>query len=683
MKKKIIALILAGLMLINSGCSYTVPVSVKDTPVQNNNIGTPWINSNIQANITDERELSPRDDFYLYANYDWLKSAHLNNGQSSETSFSEASAATDNKCLDVLLDDSLKGHDALIVQSFYKAWLDWDARNAAGLDPIKGTIEDIESIGSIDELSDFICDPDRSWRVPTFLGVANSVSFDDSSSYITFIFNDNFTLGDAAEYSQRTEKGDRYYEASLLVAGTDLTRLGYSDKEVNDMFSKRIALEEKLAGASLTNADKLRSDYYAKINNVCTPSQVDELGKNFPIKRFIKSLQYDNAKEFLVMQPDLIKKVDEIYTDDNLDSIKAYMIVGFVIGRSGTLDRIDQDAHLKYRNIISGASGSKPDEIEAYSTVRSLLPTAMDKAYLSKYDASGMKERIKVLCGQVIDSYRDILAGEEWLSADAKKAALEKLDNIKINAVYPDKWKDTSSLDLEGLSIYDCYKAIDEYENALDRMNTGGRVDNEIWEFDILDSNAYYNLQDNSINIILGLLEEPFYYDGIPDEDLLGGLGTMIGHEISHAFDSKGAMFDKDGNYRSWWTDEDSTAFSERAEGLKEYYNTIIVMDGQHVNGEKIEGEAIADMAGLKSMLIASEKYDDFDYDRFFRSYAYIWRGIFTREAALKRITQDSHPMPYLRANVTLAQFDKFCSTYDIKEGDNMYIKPEDRIAVW
>jgi putative endopeptidase len=360
------------------------------------------------------------------------------------------------------------------------------------------------------------------------------------------------------------------------------------------------------------------------------------------------------------------------------------MLVGFVLARAGRLtDRASYDAFLDADNRIRGASGRMPDELVAYGNVRGLLSTPMARAYIDRYDASKVKEQITDICRQVISCYRDMLAEEDWLSATTRRKAVEKLDAITINAVYPDTWVDYSGLDLTGLSFYECMTAIERFYQELDRSHTNGRVDRKLWDGDILDQNAYYFPQDNSINIILGLLEKPFYYDGMSDEELLGGIGAVIGHEISHAFDPTGAQFDKDGNLASWWTAEDHAAFQARAARLVDYFDGISVWDGLNVSGSSVQGEASADMAGLKVMLRIARDRPGFDYQKFFTSYATIWRRIVTRELAYYMTTQDPHPLNYLRTNTTLQQFDEFMDAFGIQPGDAMYLAPEDRVTIW
>ncbi len=220
------------------------------------------------------------------------------------------------------------------------------------------------------------------------------------------------------------------------------------------------------------------------------------------------------------------------------------------------------------------------------------------------------------------------------------------------------------------------------YEDALDKINK--TVDKELWRLDILETNAFYEETDNSINIIPGFFCDATYRSDMSIEEKYARLGSVIGHEISHAFDTSGAQYDADGNINNWWTDEDYAAFTERAGKLAAYFDQVVAFDdGTPCHGQMVQGEAIADMAGLKCMLEMAKKIEGFDYDAFFKAHANIWALVGTLQRMEEAALTDVHPLNYLRANVSIAQYDEFYDTYGIKEGDGMYIAPEDRIAVW
>ena len=352
-----------------------------------------------------------------------------------------------------------------------------------------------------------------------------------------------------------------------------------------------------------------------------------------------------------------------------------------------TADMLDREAYglsVEKNNTVNGATGQKTDEEYAYEVLTDKLPEVVSRAYVEKYDYTETKQDIEDICFDIIGYYRQMLEGEDWLSDETKALALEKLDNIIVKAVYPDEWYDYSGLSLDGLSLVESVRAIDKFEKAKKLEKVGKRAAREEWTItNILEANAFYNPSDNSINIILGILGGEFYGDNMTDEEKYGGIGAVIGHEISHAFDTFGAQFDKDGNMVNWWTDEDYAAFQERAAKLAAYYDRIAVFSGELVTGSQIKTEAIADMTGMKSLLSIAATYDDFDYAAFFEQYARVWKETITPEFEYYLMRQDTHPLCYLRTNVTLQQFDEFYDTYDVQPENIMYLAEEDRILVW
>ena len=235
------------------------------------------------------------------------------------------------------------------------------------------------------------------------------------------------------------------------------------------------------------------------------------------------------------------------------------------------------------------------------------------------------------------------------------------------------------------MGLFDAVKALKKYniqKYFYDRLNQ--KVDHDLWIQDVVVVNAYYQPSENSINIIAGIIGGDFYSPEMSYEEKLGGIGMVIGHEVSHAFDTNGAQFGKTGNVESWWTDEDKANFKARAERLIKYVSTFKVDDtGENYNGSLVQTETIADMAGVKAMLGIAEGRENFDYDKFFRQYAKTWKMIQTQEMSDLRVKTDVHALPYIRVNAIVQQYREFYSTYGVNAGDKMYLAPEDRVAVW
>lgn len=658
-------------------------VSADVTEAANVTGGNPWINSDIQSNILGVENPSFKDDFNVAVNQEWAKTAKIADGYSSYSEFDAVNDIVKNKAIEALKDDSLTGHDADLVRAYFNAYLDWDSRNAQGLTPLKDIIDDVNTISNLDDLKKFVCDTERSFYVTTFVGVGNDTDFYDSNKYVTYITNPSFILGDAAEYENETEMGTLIREAYGQLFSKMMVRMGYTEEEAADYFEAALSIDKTIAASSFTNDEMNSPDIYDKMLNYYEPSEIADIMPNYPLVDYIKSQGYDKAKSYVVLEPEALKAVSDLFTEENVENIKKYMIVNLALSMSNMLDRQTYDDSTEAENAISGSTGTLPDEELAFYSVNRNLAEPMGKTYMEKYDVEEVTKNVTEICKDVVEVYREMLESEEWLSDETKKIAIEKLDAMDINVVSPEKWVDYSQLDLEGLSYFEISKAISQFEWERDVANTNGEVDKGLWSMSTLETNAYYSPQNNSINILLGILDGNFYHDGMSKEEMYGGIGVVIGHEISHAFDTNGAQFDKNGNYANWWTEEDFTAFKDRAQKLIDYYNTITVMGDYKVNGENVQTEAIADMTGIKAMLTLAAKEDNFDYQLFFKTFAQDWREIITYESEVYSLQQDVHPLSYLRTNVSVQQFEEFYTAFDVKEGDGMYLAPDKRVSVW
>lgn len=678
MKKKLLALLLACSMLAASGCGK----GTSDTGTQTGG-GIPWIDSDLKENITADMELSPKEDFHLYVNHSWLLENEIPEGYSTSGPFLDVYMDTTKKAQALLEDETIEGHEAALCRELYQTWMDWDQRNALGMEPVMAQVKDIRSIQSIEELSAFLCDEERSRNVPAFLSCVNSVDLNDASSYVVDVVNDGLLLQDSAEYEKRTEQGERYEKAFGELGAVMLKKAGFSQEEAEKVLEQVLELETELAGGTLTMEEQMSPDLFERINNVYTMEELKGLCSRFPVTEMIRSQGYGNGERLRVTEPDYFTVLDGLYNEENLEKIKSYMLFKYLTSMAFYLDQEAFDAEIQFENTVGGSTGRLPDEEYAFEVVMGSLPQPLSRAYIEKYDASKEKQDIVRMCEEIIGVYRRMLEDQEWMSEETRHMAVEKLENIKINAVYPDEWEDYSGLSIEGLSLTEALNEIGDFETARDWNRTNQKADRDEWEMNTLESNAYYNPQNNSINILLGILGSEFYRKDMTEEQLYGGIGSVIGHEISHAFDTNGAQFDKEGNLSNWWTDEDLDAFKARADRLIAYYDGITAYGGCQVPGKNIQTEAIADMAGVKCLLMIAEKKEGFDYDSFFRQYASVWRRLSSPEFEYLCLNQDSHPLHYLRTNATLQQYEEFYETYDIQPGDTMYLAPEERVAVW
>ena len=546
----------------------------------------------------------------------------------------------------------------------------------------------MQSAKSIKDITEYLTSDDAMIdRIGLFLLIVRNDPL-DSSSYGLTIASTPLSLDDADEYASLTENGKRIKKAEEEKVAYMLGRIGMQDDEAKAVIEGAQAFETTIAGSMMGTMASNDPDSLEKTLNRVTLDDIKKIEGDVPLTAFMEKYGYAKSDKIILLEPDWLKGLASAYTEDNVESIKAYILSSLA---RNYIDRTDEEAFREYQRISNEKSGlteSQPDEELAYTEAKELFPYCFDRLYVDKYVTESMRGEIRGFCEESIDSYREMLSQIDWMSDETKKEAINKLDHIAIHAVYPDKWEDDSVYDIkskeDGGSYLMAQQAFSRgmLEKDIAKINT--KVDRDIWDVDILEANAFYNPANNSINIIPGYFCDVTYREDMSVEEKYGAIGSVIGHEISHAFDTSGSQYDADGNVFDWWAPKDKEEFRKRAKKLVDYFDNVVAFDdGTPYSGQMVQTEAIADIAGLKCMLTLAKKVDGFDYDKFFRANAKLWARVYTVEKCEEAVLTDTHPIHYLRTNVTLPQFDEFIETYDIKEGDGMYFAPEDRIAVW
>ena len=650
------------------------------------NDGTPWIDSNLKENVSKDMKTDPKDDFHLYASKEWLLENEIPDGETGFSHYRERGLEVINQCIGLLKDESLEGHDAELIQTYNKLLLDWDTRNAKGVEEIKEEYDEILASKSIEDINKLILNNNK---LDAFFEVGADTGFDDPTRYLIGAGQPGVLLDDPAEYKTRTEYGDMLYgykkNLFVFVSG----KMGMKETDAEECFDKAIELEAKLSEEMYTTNDKHQADFFDRINNIMSFDELVGLTKVFPLEDILTARGYKYDGEYMVTRPDYFKKLDELYTDENAEGFRNIILVNYINGYADKLDRETYEKKNELYNEYYGTTGSKTDERMAYDTVRKILPASLQKVYISKYGSAEDKKKMEDLGKEVIETYRELIMENDWISEETRNGALEKIEKMSVKAAYPEKFRDTSKIDISGCSLIEAYDRIIDAEIEYNKSLIGTTKDKEMWaemggDMTILDCNAFYASQDNTMYLIIGMMGEPFYSSDMSTEELYASIGAFwAGHEVSHAFDDRGSQFDGDGNYKDWWTEEDKKEFHNRVGKMQKYLDSIVAFGGKHFKGSAISGEMIADMTGLQCALHMAKKVPDFDYDKFFTKFAQLNAQISLYSDDLYTLTQNEHPLGYSRTNVPVQQFEEFYETYDVKEGDNMYLAPEDRLVIW
>ena len=679
--KKFLSILLALALL----ASLTVP-AFADGP--DYTTGTPWICSDLDGVVTEETAADLKDNFVLAVNKDKILALEIPEGYPFGGTLMDLSLKKAEDIKNMFLGDAPEGHDERLAYDLFKLMMDWDSRNALGVTPLKEAITPLEAVSSIDELSAFFVNTrDEDELAPLFYAGSYPDS-KDSTKYVLTVMDAGLLLGDSAEYEKLTDYGAIKKEALTELADKMLIKLGYTEEEAQQKIDNCLAFETMLAPALYTSEDQQKPDFREKILNYYSFDELKAAQGKLPILEELAATGFPEAEQYMVMNPAGLKKLVELYTDENLPLMKDFIIVHGVIGASGSLDRECYEWNYACNNAISGATGMLDDETVFSDAVADTLAWPVAQLYTQTYLRQEDKDRILTMMKEILDAYHGIIEEADFLSDATREKAIEKLDSIEPRSLYPDSWEKYSCEELnfagpeDGGTLWEANRSITAYNIAKSVKEYPDPVDKEKWSSTPQTVNCFYDWSNNTITILGAFAQGGAYNSDMSDEELLGTLGAVIGHEISHGFDSTGAQYDKEGNLATWWTEEDYEEFLRRNKKMEDYYNAIHPWEGQDLYGSIVTGEAGADMAGIKVALrIAAEK-ENFDYDAFFRAYAGLWLDKDTLQMVYRRIN-DVHPMGYLRVNCTLQQFDEFLDCYGITEGDGMYLAPEDRVIIW
>ncbi len=648
---------------------------------------TPWNNTDIVGTVTEETNYSPKDDFYAYVNRDWVLANSIPEGYSSYDTLTERQLEVDDQILSLLQNKDLTDHEAVQTRTLYELWLDWDSRNEVGVAPLKEIIDEIRAISSLDQLSAYMADP----RVPAIsIPLANCSTTpdpDDASVYAVMISPLDLIMEDAGYYQQMGEDDYLYQPVYTDVLAGLLQRCGYTEEESMDVVGDCFHFEQASAAHTMSTADLAASDAIEKINNPRTWDQLEEEQGDFPLTSILKSYGMDGSDRYILMQPEWLAGIDDLYTEENLELIKNYLIVSNCMEYCEYLDREAYDSLQDLYTITMGKEGTIPDETAASQCVSTFLAMPLGQLYARHYVDEKTREEITDIITDIIGEYRIMLQGEDFLSEETRERAVAKLDAMTIRVAAPESESDFSDLTLqtpeEGGTLTGALMAISRKNVEADAERVNQKVDHDEWSSSPQDVNAYYSPDENSITICAGIIGGEVYSSDMPIEEKYANIGVAAAHEITHAFDTDGAQYDETGAIRNWWQEEDFTSFRERADALIRYYDAVVPLEGVPYSGEQVDTEAIADLGAMKCVLALAGKIDGFDYKVFFEKYASLWRRLSTYQTEYYLISQDVHPLAYLRVNVMVQQFQEFYDAYGIEEGDGMYLPPAERLQVW
>lgn len=643
-----------------------------------------------------DTSVSPKDDFYNYVNGNWMKTNTIPDDRTRWGGFGVLRKSTDEDVLNIIktskeLGKYSEGSDQKKALLIFESELDTVARNEAGIKPLTPLLDAINSINNLNDMQTVYATT-LGVDAP-FAGIGASPDMGNSSMNIAWVFPGG--LGLQREYyllqdAKSKETRDEY----INFVAKMFQFIDYDDAKAKTTAQKVLELETQLAEPRL---DKVAMRDARNYNNPMSVAELQELTPAINWNKVITDLGITKTlSKVNVMQPEYMKALNAFLTSTSIEDIKTLMTWSTLRSMSGNLttdmEKTNWEFYAKY---LSGAQKMRPAEERALQTVNGSVGEAIGQLYVEAKFPPEAKEKAEKMIADVITAFQNRIDTLQWMSKETRKKAIEKLEKFTVKIAYPDEWEDYSEMMVkEGNSYAENMMAVGKWAMDKNLSEIDEPVDKTEWGMSPQTVNAYFNPLNNEIVFPAAILQPPFYNYTADDAVNYGGIGAVIGHEISHAFDDSGSRFDGDGNLKNWWTQEDLEEFTKRGDALAEQYSAIEVMDSVFINGKFTLGENIGDLGGLlgayDGLQLSFERNgrpDNIDgftpEQRFFMSWATVWRTLIREDALRTQVKTDTHSPGLYRAIQPLKNIDAFYEAFDIKEGDKMYLAPEKRVRIW
>ena len=630
-----------------------------------------------------DKSVAPGDDFYAYANGIWAKNTQIPADKSNYGMFTALADLSQERTRAIL--DVSKGDPDSMIGRAYSSYLDGATVEAKGLAPITPWLNKIRSVEK-PGLAKLLAEADRS-GVQHFFG--GYVGQDDKNpdAYIYTMFQGGIGMPDRDFYLKDSERNTKLQAAYLKHLENVLTLAGEANaaaraKAIYD-FEKQIAT---------VHWDKNDSSDATKVYNKMTIAELAAAAPGFDWATFIRGIGV-NEDSLLVSQPSAFAGEAKLIADAPISVVRDMLIVRSLDGFSGVLpDAVAQEAFSFYGTALSGTPQMQERWKRAVDFTTGNLGEAVGQDYVAKYFPPETKAEMDKLVKNVLAAMGRRIDGLAWMQPQTKAKAKQKLANFTTKIGYPDRWKDYGKLEIKADDLFGNALRSNQFAHDDNISRLGGPIRRWEWGMTPMTVNAYANFGMNEIVFPAAILQPPFFDPHADPAINYGGIGAVIGHEISHHFDDQGAKYDETGKLADWWTPEDVAAFEAAGKALIAQYDAYEILPGEHIDGTFTLGENIGDLAGLtvaydayKASLEGKEApvIDGLTGDqRFFLGWAQVWRRNYREQNLAQRITTDPHS-PSIQRTWVSRNLDAWYKAYQIKEGQKLYLAPEDRVRIW
>ena len=646
------------------------------------------------------KTVKPSEDFYQYVNEEWIIDNPLTPEYSRYGQFNILNDSRNNRVKRIVTNISKtnpqKGTNAYLISTMYEAGMDSVRRNKEGAQPILPILQKIENT-TPDGMTDLFLWMHKNYSSP-FVNVGHQEDLANSNVYAMYIDGAGIGLGDRDYYLKDDKRNKEVKEAYKKLIEKQMLNAGYSKKDAKRIVNNVMKIETLLADSTWTREE---SRNIPAMYNPRDLAQVKEMFPNVPWDRFFpETMGFATPENFIVTTINTVKQGDNLLGQLSDREKKDYYLWSVVRGASPYLSDDFSNASFEFNKVMSGVQEQQPRWKRVLGVTEGNLGEAVGELYVEEYFPESSKEYMIGLVENLRTALGKHIINLPWMSDDTKVAAMKKLNSFTVKIGYPDKWKDYSKMNLDpSLSYYENVHNANIWAQDRYLEKWGKPVDKSEWGMTPQTINAYYNPMANEIVFPAGILQAPFFDPAASDAENYGGIGVVIGHELTHGFDDQGSQFDSDGNMVNWWTEEDKEAFDALTQGLVNQYSAIEVLPGLYANGQYTLGENIADQGGLriaytafkdsqkkKGVDITSQeaKIDGLDPTQvFYMNFANLWANNI-RDEEIRRLTiGDVHSLGKNRVNVSLKNITPFFEAFGITEGDPMYLPASEQIIIW
>ncbi|EXG85286.1 putative metalloendopeptidase [Clostridium sp. ASBs410] len=568
------------------------------------------------------------------------------------------------------------------IADLYLTALDMKGREKAGFGQLKPYLDELNNASDIDGYLKAVGNIYGDLGVNSILTVQWMEDMKDSSRYALYV--DGADLGPGKETLEDRTQAKLMDQYQDYIRST-LEYTGMSREEAEKAAADIMALQKDLAVSALPLSQQNDPDI---IYNPYSMKDIKGLLPEGAADSYLSSAGLTDVDTLVVTQKAQMVKIGKYLTNDHLPVLKNYSIFCLVDNFAPYLTPEIRDNYQDWNNTQNGIKERKTDQKLASERTQNMLGFEFGRLYVEKRFSKEDKTAIEEMVRHILENYKKQIMGLDWMGEETKSAAIKKLDNMTLKIGYPDKWpndyaKATITPVEKGGSLINNVISLTKAQNAVNREKVRKPVDKTEWGMTPQTVNAYYNPTGNEIVFPAAILQAPFYDADKDYASNLGGIGTVIAHEVSHAFDSSGSLYDENGNYHVWWTSEDRAKFKQLADQVVAYYDGQEGYKGRHVNGAQTLNENIADLGSMAC--ITSIVGDDVESQKLvFEQFATIWAAKYTPESMIRRLNTDVHSPAKVRVNAVLSATDAFYKAYpEIKEGDAMYVAPQKRVKIW